>query len=163
MPEAWFNFVVVFLVQLALFVIHAWYEKRFSDALRILRRGALSGVVLGPILDLTFGKFLGLCSYTLGFGTPFLLLNGVLLYGLFAANVLLMQRARLLHFCIWSMVVAAVFEITNLFFHLWTYAFAVPSIEFFLVVLIGNVGSAILVAMVWHVFLGYKFSFIDRR
>jgi hypothetical protein len=162
MQEAWLNFAIVFFVQLLLFITHAYYEKKLSGVLRILGLGALSGIVLGPLLDLIFGKFLGLCSYTLGFGALFLILNGVLLYGLFAANTLLMQRARLVHFFIWTMVVAGVFEITNLFFHLWTYAFAVPSIEFFIVVSAGNFGAAIFVAVVWHVFFGRRFFFIDN-
>ena len=76
MSEAWLNFAIVFLIQLLLFVTHALYEKKLPDMPRILGYGALNGVVLGPILDLTFGKLLGLCSYTLGFGAFFLILNG---------------------------------------------------------------------------------------
>ena len=162
MSEAWLNFAAVFFVQLLLFIAHAHYEKKLADIPRILGQSALSGLVLGVTFDLFFGKFLGICSYTLGFGPFFLIINGVLLYGLFAANTLLMQQARLLHFFSWTMVVAAVFEITNLFFPMWTYAFTVPSVEFFLVVSVGNFVAAILVATVWHAFLRHRFFFIDN-
>jgi|SRR3989344_2282203 len=162
MSEAWLNFAVVIFVQFLLFVVHAYYEKKLSDVPRILGWGILSGVALGLFLDLVFGKFLGLFSYTLGFGAFFLTLNAALLYGLFAANTLLMQQARLLHFFVWTMIVATVFEITNLFFHLWTWEFALLSIEFLIAFLIGNVGAAILVAIVWHTFSGHRFLFIDN-
>lgn len=162
MLEAWLNFIIVVFIQFVLFLIHAYYEKKLSDVPRILGQGVLSGIVLGPLFDLVFGKFFGLCSYTLGFGALFLILNGALLYGLFAAHALLMQQSRLLHFCIWIMVVVAVFEIANLFIPLWTYAFRVPSIEFLIIVSVGNLGAAVLVAVVWHVFLGHKFLFIDN-
>lgn len=161
MSGAWLDFAVVFFVQLLLFIAHAHYEKKLSCVPRILGRGVLSGIVLGPLLDLIFGKFLGLCSYTLGFGAFFLIFNGALLYGLFAANALLMQQARALHFFIWTIVVAAVFEITNLLFHVWSWTFPLISIEFFILFLIGNFGAAILVAGFWHVFLGDRFFFLD--
>lgn len=162
MSEAWLDFIIVIFVQLILFVIHACYEKRLSDVPRILGWGIFSGIVPGLLFDLIFGKFFGLFSYTLGFGLFFLTLNAALLYGLFAANMLLMQRARLAHFFIWTMIVGAVFEITNLFVPLWTWEFAVPSVEFLIVFLAVNFGGAILIAVAWHVLLGHRFFFIDN-
>ncbi|MFA6273728.1 MAG: hypothetical protein WC662_01050 [Candidatus Paceibacterota bacterium] len=162
MSEAWLNFIIVIFVQFLLFVIHAYYEKKLSDVPRILRKSVLSGIVLGLLLDLIFGKFFGLFSYTLGFGAFFLILNAALLYGLFVANTLLMQRVRLAHFFIWTMVVAAVFEITNLFFHMWTWEFVLPPVEFLIFISAVNFGPAILIATVWHVFLGHRFSFINN-
>lgn len=162
MPETWLNFIIAFFVQLLFFIVHAWYEKKLSDVPRILVWGVLSGIVLGLLFDLVFGEFLGLWSYMLGFGAFFLILNAALVYGLFAANVLLMRQARLLHFFIWVMVMGAVLEITNLFFHVWTWKFAFLSVEFVTIFLIGYFGTAILVAVVWHVFLGHRFSFISN-
>ena len=162
MSEAWLNFAIVVFLQLLLFIIHAYYEKQLPDAARILRLGVLSGIVPGLLFDLIFGKFFGLFSYTLGFGPFFLTLNAALLYGLFAANTLLMRRVRLPHFFIWTMLVGAVFEITNLFVPLWTWAFAVPSIEFFTVFLVLNFGGAIVIALAWHVLLGRRFLFIGN-
>jgi len=60
MSEAWIYFTIAFLVQLLFFVVHAWYEKKLSDAARILGRGVLTGIVLGLLFDLVLGKFLGL-------------------------------------------------------------------------------------------------------
>jgi hypothetical protein len=129
----------------------------------ILYRGIFSGVLLGLLFELGLGKVLGLWSNTLGFGTFFLTLNIALLYGLFAANVLLMQRARLAHFYIWTMVVAGVSEITNLYFHMFTWEFKyLPTVEYIGLLSVGYFGGAILVAIVWHMFTEYRFLFIDN-
>jgi hypothetical protein len=98
MSEAWFDFSIVILVQLLLFVAHAQYEKRIAEAPRILAMGVLIGIVFGILFDLLVGKVFGLYSYTLGFGLGFLTINGALSYGFMQANALLMQRARLFHF-----------------------------------------------------------------
>lgn len=163
MQEVWINFAIALFVQLLLFIAHALYEKKLSDAARILGQGILGGIVLGLLFDLVLGKFSGFFSYALGFGLFFLILNAALFYGLFVANTLLMQQARVLHFYIWSMVVAAVSEITNLFVPLWTWKFAsVPPIEYVIVLSAGYFGVAILVAAVWHVFFRRRFFFIDN-
>lgn len=163
MSEAWLNFIIVIFVQLLLFVIHAYYEKKLSDVPVILWRGVISGIVLGLLFELVLGKFLGLWSNTLGVSSLFLMLNAALLYGLFAANTLLMQRARLSHLYIWTMVVAAVSEITNLFFHMFTWGFSyLPHIEYLIVLSIGYFGGAILVAVISHTFLKRRFFFIDN-
>lgn len=162
MSEAWLNFIVVIFVQFILFVIHAYYEKKLSGVPSILGKSVLGGIVLGLLFDIIFGKFFGLYSYTLGFGAFFLIFNAALLYGLFVANTLIMQRARLSHFFVWTMIVAAVFEITNIFFHMWTWEFVLPPIEFLIFISAVNFGPAILVAVVWHIFLGRRFLFIDN-
>lgn len=161
MSEAWLNFAIAFLVQLVFFIIHAAYEKKSSDIARILGQGVLSGIILGLLFDLVLGKFLTLWSYVIRFDTLFLIFNAILVYGLFAANTLLMQKVRLLHFFIWTMLMGAVLDISNIFFHVWTWGFPLFSIEFLAVFLIGNFGTAVLVAVVWHVFLGRRFFFID--
>ena len=162
MSEVWLNYAVFIVELLLLFLIRAYYEKRLADAPRILLLGALSGIVPGLLCDLIFGKYLGIGFYTLGFGLPFLMLNAVLGYGLFAANILLLQRARFLNFCIWIGVITAVFEITNLYFPVWTYAFAVPSFEYWLIAFGGPLELAIVIAISWHVLLRYRFFFIDN-
>lgn len=163
MSEAWFNFVVVFVIQLLLFIIHAWYEKRLSDVPRVLIRSVLSGIVLGLFFELVLGRMLGLWSITLGFDVVFLTLNITLLYGLFAANTLLMQRASFVHFYVWTMIVAAVSEITNIFFPLFAWSFAdLPTIEYLIVLSAGYFGGAYLIARAWHSFFGRRFLFIDN-
>lgn len=161
MSGLWLNFAVLIFVQLLVFLIHAYYEKKLSDVPRVLWQGAITGIVFGPLFDLT-GKYLGLGSYALGFGPFSLALNGILLYGLFFANILLMRHARLLHFCVWTTVVVAVFEITNLFIPIWTYALAVPSLEYFIIAFIAPLGLAMIIAMAWQVLFGYRFVFIDN-
>ncbi len=162
MSEAWLNFIIVIFIQFLLFIIHAYYEKKLSDVPRILGWGVLIGIVVGLLSDLVLGKFFGLWSYTLGFGAFPLTLSAALVYGLFAANTLLMQRARLSNFFIWTTVVAAVYEITNHFFHVWTYEFVLSPSEFFIFLLGGYFGTAIVIAIISHVFLGHRFLFIDN-
>ena len=161
MSGLWLYFTVVFFMQLLLFLIHAYYEKKLANVPRVLWRGAITGIVFGPLFDLT-GKYLGLVSYALGFGPFFLILNAILLYGLFFANILLMRQARLLHFFLWTTIVVAVFETTNLFIRLWTYTFAVPSLEYFIIAFGAPLGLAMIIAITWHVLFGYRFVFIDN-
>ncbi|MEK7585706.1 MAG: hypothetical protein AAB477_00505 [Patescibacteria group bacterium] len=163
MSEAWLNFIIVVFLQLLFFIIHAWYAKKLYDVPRILGWSIPVGIVVGILFDLIIGKFLGLHSYALGFGALSLILNGALLYSFFVANVLLMQGARLVHFCIWVIVIAAFYEIPHHFFRVWTWELPFPpNIEFLIVLLAGYVGGAILVAVISHVFLGRQFSFIDN-
>lgn len=163
MQEPWVNFIIVFFVQLLLFIIHASYEKKLSEIPEILGRGLISGIVLGLLFELGLGKFLGFWSNTLGFGAFFLMLNVTLLYGLFAANTLLMQRTRLIYFYIWIMIVAAVSEITNIFFPMFTWKFtSLPLVEYLIVLSAGYFVGAILIAMTWHILFHYRFRFLTR-
>lgn len=161
MLEAGLSFAVVIFVQLILFITHAYYEKRLSDIPRILGLGVLVGTVVGLLSDLVWGKFFGLWSYTLGFGAFFLALNAALLYGIFAANTLLMQRAGLAHFFIWTMIIMAGYEITNHFFYVWKYEFTIPFIGFVMFLVVGYFLTAVFVAIVLHMFLGQRFFFIN--
>ncbi len=163
MSQAWIYFTIVIFIQILLFVIHAYYEKKLPNALRILGKGVLSGIILGLLFDIIFGKFFGLFSYALGFGVLFITLNAALFWGLFVAHVLLMQQARLHHFYIWTMIVGAVTEIVNLSMPLWNWKFvSLPLIEYVIVLSAGYFGIAILIAVVWHIFLGRRFVFIDN-
>lgn len=162
MSEAWLHFGVVIFVQFLLFIICAFHEKRLSDALRILGWGVLIGIAMGLSFDLVLGKFFGFSSYALGFGAPFLIVNGALSYGLFVGTILLLQRVRLVPFYIWTIGIVVVYEITNHFFRVWTWKFALPPIEYLIVLSAGYFGGAILVAIISHVFLGRRFFFIDN-
>lgn len=162
MSEAWLNFAIVICIQFLLFIIHALYEKRLSDALRILGLGVVGGVVLGLFFDLILGKSFNFFSYTLGFDPFFVVLNALLFYGLFVANVLLMQKVRLVHFLVWILIVGAVTEATNLYFHLWTWKYAsLPLVEYLAFLLLGYFGIALFVSVVVHL-LGHRFRFLHR-
>ncbi len=163
MSGAWFDFSIVILVQFLLFIVHAWYEKRLRDVPRVLGQSFLIGIAFGIPFDLIVGKFFGLYSYELGFGLYFLIINGALSYGLMQANTLLMQRVRLPHFYVWTIVVGLVYEITNYFFRVWTWEFASVRTELLIVHSVGYISLAILMAGIWHVFLGHRFVFIDKE
>ncbi|MBI4093584.1 hypothetical protein HY417_01345 [Candidatus Kaiserbacteria bacterium] len=162
MTGLWFNFGVLIVVQLFVFLIHAYYEKKLADVPRVLWQGAISGLIVGPPVDLIFGKYLGIGTYLLGFGPFFLILLAIFGWGLGFANIFLMQHARLLHFCIWMMIVIVVSEILNLFLPLWTWPFAMLSIEYVMIALIAPLALAMAIALAWHQFFGYRFAFIDN-
>lgn len=158
----WFDFTVVILVQLVVFIIHAWYEKRLKEVPKILGLGMVIGIVFGIMFDLIIGKYVGLYSYVLGFNATFLIPNGILSYGFMQANVLLMQRVQLVHFYIWTVIVAVVYEITNYYFQVWTWEFSSTKVELLIVHSVLYVGLALLMAGIWHFLFNYKFNFIDK-
>jgi len=162
MSGLWWEYVFVLFLQLLLFLIHAVYEKKLADVPRILWHGALTGLVIGIPSDLLGVKYLGLASYELGLGPAFLIFNGLFGYGLFAANILLMQKARLWQFGIWTVIVTAGFEITNLFTHSWTYSFLVPSIEYWIIAFGFPLAAAIVIAGAWQILFKYRFVFIGN-
>lgn len=121
----------------------------------------LIGIVFGITFDLIVGKFFGIYSYFLGFGFPFIIINGALSFGLMQANTLLMQKTRFIHFYIWTLIVVAVYEITNYYFPVWAWEFASPRVELLIVHGVGYIGLAVLMALLWHILLKHKFTFID--
>ncbi len=161
MSEAWLNFAVFFFVQLIVFVTHAYYEKKLSDVPRILGWGVLTGIVIGLLSDLVYGKSFGLWSYTLGYGALTLIPIAAAVYGLFAAHILLMQQARLRHFFVWTMITMAGYEIINYFFRVWTYKLELPILGLFIFLMVGYFITAVFVAAFWHVFLKHRFLFVD--
>lgn len=162
MSGPWFNFAVLIFVQFLVFLIHAYCERKLADVPRVLSLGALSGLLVGPPVDLIIGKYLGIGTYLLGFGPFFLILLAIFGWGLGFANIFLMQQARLLHFCIWMMIVIVTSEIFNLFLPLWTWPFAMQSIEYVIMALIAPLVLSMAIALVWHILFGYRFAFIDN-
>lgn len=162
MSEAWLNFSIVVFVQLLLFLICAHCEKRLSDAPRTLRLGVLVGIAVGIPFDLLVGKFFGLHSFALGFGIFFLTINSVLSYGLFVANILLLQHIRLPYFILWNIAIVTLYETINNFFAVWTWRFTLPQFKLLIVLLVGYLAGAILVAIISHILLGRRFLFIDN-
>jgi Na+/citrate or Na+/malate symporter len=161
MIEAWINFAVVIFVQLLLFIVHACYEKRLHEVPKILGRSIFIGIFFGVLFDLVVGKFIGVYTYVLGFGPFFLVINGALSYGLMQANTLLMQKARLSHFYIWTVIVGVVYEVTNYYFRVWTWEFSSTNVELLIVHSFGYVGLAFIMATVWHIW-GHRFIFIEK-
>ncbi len=162
MINHWFSFAVVILVQLLLFIVHAWYEKRLKEVPRVLGISLLVGIPFGIAFDLIVGKFVGLYSYELGFSLFFLTINGALSYGLMQANAVLMEKVHFGHFYLWTIGVGLVYEVTNYYFRVWNWEFSTPLIETLIVHGLGYIGLATLMALTWHYVLGRKFAFIDR-
>lgn len=152
MSGGWINFALFLVVQFLIFVAFAFYEKKLSNVEWLLVKGFLIGIPLGLGFDLILGKSLGLSSYTLGFGAPFLLLNAAFSYGIFAATILLLHQQRPLYFYISILFITALYEITNLFLHIWKWQFPVPIFLFPIVLSIGYIAGAILVLKINRLF-----------
>lgn len=161
MLELWLNFTVVVSIQLILLVIYAHYTKSLSDLPRILVLGFLTGLGVGLISDLFWGKYLGLWSYELGFDVIPLTLSAILIYGLFATSVLLMRRARLVHFFIWIIAMTTVYETTNYYFRVWTYELPLPTYGILIFLVLGYFVTAIFIAVIWHFIFKQRFLLID--
>jgi hypothetical protein len=158
----WLNFAIVILVQFLIFILYAYYEKKIPDVPRVLAHGVVIGIVIGLLFDLVLGKYFRLNSYVLGFGVPFLILNDAFSYGLFAATTLLLQHVRPPYFFINIAFVTAIYEITNRFFHVWTWEFVSSPIQFLVLLLLGYFGGATLIALCGRVFFGYRFGLFPR-
>lgn len=152
MSEAWSNFGILLLVQFLIFLSFAFYEKKLTKIGDILGKGILIGIPLGLFFDLVVGKFLGLSIYALGFGALFLLPNGAFSYGIFAATILLLRHHRPLYFCISTLFITVLYEVVNLFLHVWEWRFPVPTFLFPVVLGVGYIAGAILVIRIFDYF-----------
>lgn len=160
-PEVWMNYAIFIAVQILIFITHAVYENRLKDTPRLLGLGVLIGIGVGLFFDIIFGKFFGLFSYGLGFGYSSLILNAVVLYGLFVADILLLQNARLVYAVLWISMITVVYEGINLFFPVWTWELVLPQITHIVVILIIYFGGAITVAAIGQIMFKYRFRLID--
>ena len=155
--ELWLNFVVVGLVAFFLFMVCVFREQRYSDAPRLLLLGILTGVPLGLLSDFALR---GTYTYPLGYGLLYLILNAAVVYGLFVATVLALQRVRFLRFSIWIIAIMAVYEITNHVFPVWGYKVS-PFLGWLSFVLVGYFATAIFIALIGHMIFGYRFQLIN--
>lgn len=147
MSGAWVSFVVIISVQIVFFALTAFYFKKPPSS-KLLLRGAAIGMTVGLVYDILLGGYFGLFSYTLGFEIQFLLINASLSYGIFAANTLLLEKVSTIHFVIWLSALVSVYEITNFYFPVWSYNFALPLIPFFILCLIGYSSGALLTSFI---------------
>lgn len=154
---AWLDFVVVGAAALILFIVCAFSENRYSDIPRLLFFGILAGIPLGLVSDLVLW---GIYSYPLGYGLLYLIINAAVVYGLFVATVLLLQRVRLLHFLAWIVAMVAVYEVSNYFFPVWAYK-VTPILGWLIFVLVGYFATAFFIALVSHLFFRYRFQLIS--
>jgi hypothetical protein len=158
LSDIWINFSVVVFVQFSLFFITALYYKKLKEIPLILLYSIIIGTFVGLLYDLMLGKYLGLVSYSFGFVIPHLLLNASVSYGLFVASVLLLQSIRILNFVTWIGIIVIIYEITNLYFPVWTYEFSLPLLPFFILCLIGYSSGALLASAIAHLIFKHPFA-----
>jgi len=155
--EVWLHFGVVILVQFIFFFVCAAYYKKLDEMPTLLLRGIFIGIAIGLLYDHLLGRYLGLFSYELGFGFPFLLLNAGLSYGLFVASTLLLKKISTIHFVIWLSALVTVYEITNYFFPVWRYEFTLSLAPLFVLCLVGYSSGALLASLIAYKLFNHQF------
>jgi hypothetical protein len=120
----WGNFVVVVCAQFLVFLLLA-YKKRAAQKItpRLVVINSAVGLVFGIALDLFAGKYLGNFSYALHFDPVFLIINGLLSYGLWILTLQLLRQNTFLSFYAWTVSVGFVYEVANYFYPVWSWTF----------------------------------------
>lgn len=150
---------MVISMQTLVFCMLAYKEKVSPKNVRIILLQSFSlGFVFGVPFDLFIGKFVGIFTYTLGFTTSFLLPNGILSYGLWAATVILLAKKKLFSFLLHVSLIAVIYEITNVFFPVWQWTIHPVLWLEIGIVLFGYFGLALLGALIAR--LIYKIHFV---
>lgn len=116
---AWTHFFIVAAIQIALFL----FVARGRHTLRIAVWSVLLGIVVGIPFDLFFGKYLGIFSYDLSFGIPFLIANGALSYGAMIGTVWALFDKGMLPFYVSILSLGVIYETANSFFPVWEWTF----------------------------------------
>ena len=153
------SFSVVICTQLLFFLFLAHKKRAFKKITpHLVLKGVTAGVLFGMSFDLLVGKFLGICSYALGFGPLFLIINGALSYGLWLLTLWLLRESNLLSFCAWNIALGLVYEIANYFFPVWSWTFGGSFLyQESIIILVMYCGGAMLVAYVSTIATHTKF------
>lgn len=118
--QDWLQFAVVISVQLGIFLVVAYRQGVSGRRLwRILGRSLLIGIPFGIGFDIIVGEYAGLFNYVLGVNPLFLLVNGLLSYGLMIATVSFWGTDSFVKFYGLIIPLATVYEVANFFFPVW--------------------------------------------
>jgi hypothetical protein len=129
------NFLIVIIVQLIFFLIHAYAVGEMSKVKKYLLKGMVIGLPFGVACDLLFGHAFGLWNYELGYTWWFLTINGIFSYGFMFANIFLLYHHSLKHFYFWSVGVGIAYEVANYLFPVWEWTFGTPVLEYLVIVI----------------------------
>ncbi len=121
--ENWLNFTTVIVTQLLLFIAIAFLQNNRAAVRPIILKSLLIGLIFGVAFDIVFGWYLGIFAYTFGFDYLFIIVNGILSYGIMAATVWLCSEYSFFKFYLMSICVGVVYEATNYFFPVWSWHF----------------------------------------
>ena len=119
----WSNFIIVITGQIVflLFLYRTQGEKLPRPS--IIARVLIAGIVFGGMFDLFFGHALGIFGYVIPASATFLIVNGALSYGVAMLSVMVLNHKTFLGFYVWSIVLAAWYEIVNFIWPLWAWSF----------------------------------------
>jgi hypothetical protein len=142
----WINFLVVICMQFLFFLLLLYKLRAFKKiTCGLLIKSVVAGVLLGVTFDLLVGKYLGIFSYILHLGLPFLILNGALSYGLWILTLQLLQSECPLSFCVWTSATGLVYEVVNYFYPVWFWTFNGSFLfQEVIVIFVGYCGGALL-------------------
>lgn len=162
--ELWVNFAVVISVQALVFFALAERKCEVAITHTAVLRLLLLGLVFGYPFDLLFGNYLGIYQYHLGFGALFLLVNGILSFGLMFATVFLLSRETFSRFYLWTIAIAMVYETTNYFFPVWQWTFGSGFLyQELIVVGAAYCGLSLLKAITIQIVLRTQFLFLNFK
>lgn len=142
------DFAIMIFVQAVLlwFVAHRRGMVRELNV-SFFKRTAIFGICFGVPFDLVIGSHAGVFEYVLGFNLVFLVVNGALSYGLWAATIMLLRNVSLLLFWKWTATIGAAYEIANYFFPVWRWTFGSAFVEEMVVIAAAYTGLALLIVV----------------
>ena len=155
------NFLIVITAQLLFLLLHARALGQTRELPRYVLLGIAIGIPFGALFDVIFGKWLEVFTYEIGFVWWFLLINGAFSYGLMIANVCLLFKHPFVKLYLWSILLAACYEITNWFFPVWRWEFLPEAwLESVIMGLFGYLGLALLMMVTLRLVSGKRFSLL---
>lgn len=139
------DFAVIVFIQAVLLWCVA-YRRGMMHELNVafFKRAAICGVCFGVPFDIIIGAYAGVYDYALGFNPVFLVINGVLSWGLWAATIMLLRDVSLLSFWKWTAALGVAYEVANHFFPVWHWTFGSAFFTEMVVIAAGYTGLALL-------------------
>jgi len=160
----WMNFTFVIIVQLLVFIVVAYSKKKHADIAPILIKSLPIGLVFGVIFDLVFAGYLGIFEYTFGFDWVFIIINGILSYGIMAATVWLFYNCSFFKFYFLSICIGLTYELANYFFPVWSWQFNENVIvQQFILIFAAYFGLATLLSGMIQISSKTKFKFLTMK
>lgn len=162
--ENWLNFTVIIAAQLLLFIAIAFLQNKRVAVRPIILKSLLIGLIFGVAFDVVFGWYLGIFAYTFGFDYLFIIINGILSYGIMAATVWLCSEYSFFKFYLMSICIGVVYEATNYFFPVWSWHFDESVfIEQFVLIFAAYCGLAVLLAGMIQIASRTRFQFLALK
>lgn len=160
----WQNFIVIILIQFVVFLAFLFIKKNANFTFKKFFASLVVGLVFGIAFDLIFGKLLGIFGYRMGFDWKFVVANGLLSYGIFAANVWLFRTDSFFTFYFQTIIIGAIYEIANHLFPVWFWDFGTGVlIEQLVLLFAAYFGLAFIISIIIKIITEQTFEFFTLK